>query len=206
MQRPVTDTFNIHPDIQIVKFYEHPLIWRMIWWLKLGSKYEVFFWSDVNERCYGDMTGRHLHGQVLAEFSRTQETELSLRVKSATLWLYVHFKAAQRRLSVDKRPTLYVFRVQHRSLNGTAPDKVLIYYSDSKCTIVSSSVDRSFSCFLSFFPSFFLSFLPSFSLSFLLSLFPSFFLLSFLNWNWIVDFYQLPASCFRWHRRLKYGV
>ena len=85
-------------------------------------------WWDADASYYDVLTGRYLHGQVLAEFSRTQETEPSLRVKSAMLWLYVHFKADQRRLSGDKRPTFYVFRVQHRSLNGTAPDKVLIYH------------------------------------------------------------------------------
>ena len=79
------------------------------------------------------VTGRHLHGRILAEFSRTQETEPSLRVKSATLWLYIHFKttskAALGRLSADKRPTIYVFRVQHHPTpNDTASDNVFLQH------------------------------------------------------------------------------
>ena len=79
------------------------------------------------------IAGPRLHGQLLAEFSRTPDTEPSLRVTSATLWLYIHLKpassakAALRRLSPDKRPTLYIFRVQNHTFNGTATDKVHLH-------------------------------------------------------------------------------
>ena len=84
-------------------------------------------------------SGPRLNGQVLVEFSRIHETEPSLRVKSATLWVYVQLKGSSkhiRRLSHDKKPTLYIFRVASHRHNSTLLDKVkaLLLISDPGCS------------------------------------------------------------------------
>lgn len=98
---------------------------------------------------FSHYAGPRLNGQVLAEFSRAQEMhqmsiEPSLRVKAATLWLYVqllpssvtatsshhHHHRNKHPANPDpshhrKPPTLYIFRVLphgHRAHNTT--DKV----------------------------------------------------------------------------------
>lgn len=104
-------------------------------------------------------TGPKLNGQVLAEFSRVQETapEPSLRVKSATLWIYVHLKSTHHNHGGTKHghlhgaseksrqphshhlhghsrttrpPTLYIFRIlphQDSSSINSSLDKVNSY-------------------------------------------------------------------------------
>lgn len=110
----------------------------------------------TRERLSFDFVGPRLNGQILAEFSRVQETapESSLRVKSATLWIYVqlngslivpphptradrhvHQQQHQQQQRTSRSPTLYVFRLLSSpeplpaNASGTS-DKVQFPYPD----------------------------------------------------------------------------
>lgn len=112
----------------------------------------------TRERLSFDFVGPRLNGQILAEFSRVQETapESSLRVKSATLWIYVQLNGSlivpphptradrhvhqqqhqqQQQQRTSRSPTLYVFRLLSSpeplptNASGTS-DKVQFPYPD----------------------------------------------------------------------------
>lgn len=92
------------------------------------------------------LLGPRLNGQVLAEFSRVQETapEPSLRVKSATLWIYVqlngsstllsqqqHVHQQQQQQRTSRSPTLYVFRLlsSQEPFNNASSDNNKVFSS-----------------------------------------------------------------------------
>ncbi|XP_032794663.2 histone-lysine N-methyltransferase, H3 lysine-79 specific [Daphnia magna] len=99
------------------------------------------FYGKTSEIIAFGEPGPRLNGQVLAEFSRVQETapEPSLRVKSATLWLHVQMngtsltsssshmpKSANQRHQpghqqqrTSRSPTLYVFRLLPSDVRGS---------------------------------------------------------------------------------------
>lgn len=122
----------------------------------------------TRERLSFDFVGPRLNGQILAEFSRVQETapESSLRVKSATLWIYVqlngslivpppphptradrHVHQQQQQQRTSRSPTLYVFRLlsspeplANANASGTS-DKVQFPYPDPSCCTFQTPVD-----------------------------------------------------------------
>ncbi|KAI9559977.1 putative inhibin beta chain-like isoform X1 [Daphnia sinensis] len=97
------------------------------------------FYGKTSEIIAFGEPGPRLNGQVLAEFSRVQETapEPSLRVKSATLWLHVqingtsltssshlpksanhHHQRGHQQQRTSRSPTLYVFRLLPSDVHG----------------------------------------------------------------------------------------